>query len=117
MDHGSGTVKDIHSASQHKSQHGWKNFKNLKDCHRNDTEDMARTKAIVRRLPVKTRRLPTWMVNRGHSTQKRTVYPFKIKETLPQQWTPNITKNEETIKTINVRRKSRYFTGENRLIF
>ena len=32
-----------------------KNQNNFKDCHRNDTENIARTKATVRRLPVKTR--------------------------------------------------------------
>ena len=78
---------------------------------------MARTKATVRRLPVKTCRLPAWLVNREYSMQKRTVYPFKIKEALPEQWTVNITKNGQTIKTINVRKKSRYFNGKNRLIF
>ena len=60
---------------------------------------MARTKATVRRLPLKTCRLPAWLVNREHSMQKRTVYPFKIKEALPEQWTVNITKNGQTIKT------------------
>ena len=78
---------------------------------------MTRTKAIVRRLPVKTLRLPAWLVNREYGTRKRTVYPFKIKETLPEQRTVNITKDGQIIKTINVRRKSRYFTGKNRLIF
>ena len=72
---------------------------------------MARTKATVRRLPVKTCQLPAWVMNREYGTRKRTVYSFKIKETLPEQRTVNITKKEQTIKTINVRRKSRYFTG------
>ena len=40
--------------SQHKSRHDWKDQKNFKDCHRNDNKNMARTKATVRRLPVKT---------------------------------------------------------------
>ena len=31
---------------------------------------MARTKATVRRLPVKTRQLPAWLVNREYGTQK-----------------------------------------------
>ena len=63
---------------------------------------MARTKATVRRLPVKTWRLPGWLVNREYGREK-TIYPFKIKETLPEQKTLNITKNGETIKTINVK--------------
>lgn len=73
---------------------------------------MARTKAAVRRLPVKTRRILAWLVNR-----KKTVYPVKIKETLPEQRVVNITKDRQVVKKINVRRTSRYFTGENRLIF
>ena len=77
---------------------------------------MARTKATVRISPVKTRRLPAWLVNREYGTRKRTSYPYKIKETLPER-TVNITKNGQTIKTINVRRKSRYFNGKHRLIF
>ena len=77
---------------------------------------MARTKATVRTLPVKTHRLPAWLVNRVWY-KKKTFYPFKIKETLPEQRTVNITKNRQLIKTINVRRKSKYFTGKNRLIF
>ena len=77
---------------------------------------MARTKRAVRRLPVKTRRLPTWLVNREYG-KKRAIYPFKIKQTLPEQKTANIKKNGEVIKTINVKRKSKYFTSRNRLIF
>ena len=78
---------------------------------------MARTKAIVRRLPVKTRRLLVWLVNREYGTRKRTVYPFKIKETQPEQKTVNSTKNGQMIKTTNVRQKVRYFNGKNRPIF
>ena len=78
---------------------------------------MARTKATEKRLPVKTRQLPIWLVNREYGTRKRTVYYFKIKETLPKQRTVNNTKDGQIVKAINVRRKSRYFTGKNRLIF
>ena len=46
----------------------------------------ARTKATVRRLPIKTRRLSAWQVNREYG-KKRTIYPFKIKQTLPEQKT------------------------------
>lgn len=77
---------------------------------------MARTKRAVRRLPVKTRRLPAWLANREYG-KKRAIYPFKIKQTLPEQKTANIKKNGEVIKTINVKRKSKYFTSRNRLIF
>ena len=76
---------------------------------------MARTKATVRRLPVKT--TTYWLVNIECATRKRIVYPFKIKVTLPEQRTVNIKKDGQVVKTINVRRKSRYFTGKNRLIF
>ena len=48
---------------------------------------------------------PTIKFKRG------TVYPFKIKQILLAQKTVNITKNGQVIKTINVRRKSKYFTG------
>ena len=78
---------------------------------------MVRTKATVRRLPGKTRQLPAWLMNREYGRRKRTIYPFKIKETLPEQRSVNITKNGQTIKTINVRRKSWYFNYTNRLIF
>ena len=61
---------------------------------------MVRTEATVRRLPVKTRRLPPWLVNREYGERKKTIYPFKIKETLPEQRTVNITKNGQVVKTI-----------------
>ena len=77
---------------------------------------MVRTKVTVRRMPNKMRKLPAWMVNREYG-RKRTIYPFKIKQTLPAQKTMNITKNGQTVKAINVRRKSKYFSGKNRLIF
>ena len=44
--------------------------------------------------------------------KRRTVCPFKIKQTLPARKTVDITKNGQVIKTINVRRKSKYFTGK-----
>ena len=40
-------------------------------------------------------------MNREYGTRKRTVYPFKIKETSPEQRTVNITKNGQVVKTIN----------------
>ena len=69
---------------------------------------MVRTKAIVKRLPVAIAR---------SDFRRRAIRPFKIKEILPQQKTVTIKKNGPIIKTINVRRKSRYFSGRNRLIF
>ena len=53
----------------------------------------------------------------GVKFKRRTIYSFKIKETLSARKTVNITKNGQVIKTINVRGKSKYFTGRNRLMF
>ena len=69
---------------------------------------MARTKATVRRFPV---------VVVGNDFQWKTIKPFKIKEILPDQKTVDIKKNGEIIKKNNLRRKSKYFSGRNRLIF
>ena len=50
--------------------------------------------------------------------KKRTVDPFRIKQTLPtKKQNSKYNKNRQIIKTINVRRKSKYFTGKNRLMF
>ena len=77
---------------------------------------MVRTKVTVRRIPAKIRKLPAWMVNREYG-KKRTIYTFKIKQTLPAQKTVNITKNGQVLKTINVKKNSKYFSGKSRLIF
>ena len=69
---------------------------------------MARTKATVKSLPFNTKRLPRCVVNREYC-KTRTIYPFKIKETLPEQ---KAKKNGQRIKTINVKRKSKYFIVE-----
>ena len=69
---------------------------------------MVRTKVTVRKLD------DFRVVARN---RKRTVYPFKIKLTLPEQKTVNITKNGEIVKTINIRKKSEYFNEKNRLVF
>ena len=69
---------------------------------------MVRKKATVRKLD------DFRVVARN---RKRTVYPFKIKLTLPEQKTVNITKNGEIVKTINIRKKSEYFNEKNRLVF
>ena len=68
---------------------------------------MARMKATVKRLNAAPK------VNFGW----KRVYPFKIRQTLPPQKTVDIKKNRQVIKTINVRRKSKYFFRRNRLIF
>ena len=77
---------------------------------------MIRTKITGRRSYEKTQNPPAWLVNRQYG-RKRTIYLFKIKQTLPEQKTVDITKNGQVLKTINVRRKSKYFSGRNRLIF
>ena len=59
---------------------------------------MARTKATVRRLPVKTRRLPGWVVNK-ECGRKKTIYPFKTKETLPERKTVNINNENNKCQT------------------
>ena len=68
---------------------------------------MARMKATVKRLNAVPK------VNFGW----KRVYPFKIRQTLPPQKTVAIKKNRQVIKTINIRRKSKYFFRRNRLIF
>ena len=55
---------------------------------------MVRTKATVRRLKD---------FRKMARDKKRTVYPFKIKLTLPKPKTVNITQNGQIVKTINVR--------------
>ena len=69
---------------------------------------MARTKETVRHFPASVRR---------SQQRTRTIRPQKIKEMLPQHKTITIKKNGQVIKTIDVRRKSRYFSGRNKLIF
>ena len=68
---------------------------------------MARTKSATVKKFAATERCTT----------RSTVKPFKIKEILPEQKTVEIRKNGQIIETINVRKKSRYFSGRNRLIF
>ena len=76
---------------------------------------MARTKLTVRRGYKKTRNLPLWLLNREYG--RKSVRHFKIKLSLPAQKTVTIKKNGQPVKTINVRRKSKHFSGRNRLIF
>ena len=76
---------------------------------------MARTKVTPRR---RERQLPSWLLrqNRRRQRTKRT-YPYKIKLTLPEQKTVDITKDGNVIKTIRVRRKSTYFNDKNARVF
>ena len=76
---------------------------------------MARTNVTPRR---RERQLPSWLLrqNRRRQRTKRT-YPYKIKLTLPEQKTVDITKDGNVIKTIRVRRKSTYFNDKNARVF
>ena len=60
------------------------------------------------------RNLPLWLLNRDYG--KRKLHPFKVKATLPEQKLVTINKNGQTIRTINVRRESRYFSGRKKRI-
>ena len=75
---------------------------------------MVRTKLTARGSYEKNT-LPMWLLSKEYG--KRRVYPFKIKQNLPVQKGVNIKKDGQIIKTVNVRRKSKYFIGNNRLIF
>ena len=76
---------------------------------------LKRTKVTPRR---RERRLPTWLLrqNRVRQRTKRT-YSYKIKLTLPEQKQVDITKNGAVIKTIRVRRKSKYFNSRSARVF
>ena len=76
---------------------------------------MVRTELTARRVREKTRILPAWLLDCDYGDRK--IGPFKVKVTLPQQKTINIKKNGQAIKTINVRRKSKYFSGRNKRLF
>ena len=71
---------------------------------------MARTKLTVRRWPADITRMARGRRGTG-------IYPFKVKLPLPQQKTVNIKKNGQIVKTINVRRKSKYFNARNACVF
>lgn len=68
---------------------------------------MVRTKLTVKRWP-KTSCIPPWLMSRRH--QLKVKQPFKIKITLSEQKILDIKKGGNVIKTIRVRRKSKYFT-------
>ena len=68
---------------------------------------MAETKATVRRLTSAA----------GEDFRRRIIRPFKTKENTTATKNCKHQKEWTNDKTINVRRKSRYFSGINRLIF
>ena len=75
---------------------------------------MVRTKLTAKRWP-RTSRIPPWLMNKRQ--QRKVKKPFKIKLTLPEQRTVTIKKGGNVIKTIRVRRKTKYFTDRNARIF
>ena len=72
---------------------------------------MARTKVTKRR------ELPDWLLRRGRRQLIKRTYTYKIEFTLPEQKQVNIKKNEQVIKTIKVRRKSKYFSTRSTTLF
>ena len=76
---------------------------------------MVRTKLTLRRSYEKTLNLASWLMKREYGRKR--ILPFKIKLILPAQKTVAIKKNGQPVKAINIRRKSKYFSGRNRLIF
>ena len=75
---------------------------------------MVRTKLTTKRWP-RTSRVRPWLMNRRQ--QRKVKRPFKIKVTLPEQKTMDIKKNGNVIKTIRVRRKTKYFNDRHATIF
>ena len=71
---------------------------------------MVRTKVTVRRMP-------NAVTGIARGLRGRRIYPYKIKLTLPEQKTVSIKKNGQIIKTINVRRKSKYFSTRSARMF
>ena len=69
---------------------------------------MVRTKLTARRHWLGASPVPPWLMNRRQ--QRQVKRPFKIKLPLPKRKTVGIKKNGNVIKTITVRRKSKYFT-------
>ena len=75
---------------------------------------MVRTKLTARRwmYPKQARTMEV-----GADFVRTKTFPFKIKLTLPSQKTVNIKKNEQIVKRINVRRKSKYFSRRSAIVF
>ena len=68
---------------------------------------MVRTKLTAKRWP-RTSRVPPWLMNRRQ--RQKVSKPFKIKLTLPEQKTVIIKNGGNVIKTIRVRRKTKYIS-------
>ena len=66
---------------------------------------MARTKVTKRR------QLLGCLLRRGRRQRIKQTYPYKIKLILPEQKQVDMKKNGRVIKTINVRRKLKYFSA------
>ena len=71
---------------------------------------MARSKLTMPRWPADITRM-------ARGRRGRRIYPYKIKLTLPEQKTVNIKKNGQVTKTINVRKKSKYFSTRSARMF
>ena len=71
---------------------------------------MTRTKLTVRRWPADITRM-------ARGQRGRRIYPFKVKLPLPEKKTVNIKKNGQIIKTINIRRKSKYSSARSAHVF
>ena len=63
----------------------------------------------------RTSRVPPWLMNKRR--QRKVKRSFKIKIALPEQKTADIKKNGNVIKTIRVRRKTKYFNDRNAKAF
>ena len=75
---------------------------------------MVRTKLTARSWP-KTSHIPPWLMNKRQ--RRKVKRSFKIKLTLPVQKTVTIKKGGNVIKTIRVRRKTKYFNDRNARTF
>ena len=79
---------------------------------------MVKTKLTVKRWSrprPRTSRTPPWLMSKRQKAKVKR--PFKIKLTLPEQKTVTIKKGDNVIKTITIRRKSKYFTDRNARTF
>ena len=78
---------------------------------------MARTKATVRRMP-RSVFVPELGQRIGNKyVMNRRNVSFKIKKLLPEAKRVQVKKNGEVLRTMNVRRKTIFFTGRRRIQF
>ena len=75
---------------------------------------MVRTNLTVKCWPRTSRVLP-WLMNRRQ--RQKVSKSFKIKLTLPKEKTVIIKNGEKVIKTIRVRRKTKYISDRNAINF